>query len=68
MKFIFIYETLPEIITRVIPREIGQNDKNNSQNTVKLFTKYITISIEASESAFNHLLSAGFLFNSNLGT
>ena len=42
--------------------------KNNSQNTVKLFTKYITISIEASESAFNHLLSAGFLFNSNLGT
>ena len=27
IKSIFIYETLPEIITRVIPREIGQNDK-----------------------------------------
>ena len=41
---------------------------NKSQNTVKLFIKYITICIEASESAFNHLLSARLLFNSNPGT
>ena len=39
MKFIFIYETLPEIITRVIPREIGQNDKKQQSKHSKIIYK-----------------------------